>query len=670
MSILSPGKNCLPLARATEARVLVDGSHYFSAFREACERAQSHIIIIGWDLDFYTLLHPGVLGEFLRDRVKQNKKLHVYLLTWDYSAVYVNERGRWSEREKLWRGRSRLHLVLDDVHPFGGSQHQKIVVVDDSVAFCGGMDLSQARWDTPAHAPDDPERVFHAGDPYAAFHDVHMMVGGPAAAALGEVARARWKNATGRALRLSAVPMAWPIAEVDFRDVDVGISRTLPAFESQAEVSEVHRLYVDSIAAAERFIYCENQYLTSGSICRALLASLAQEHGPQIVIIGPAAPSGWLEQNTMGTLRANLVSRLREGDKHGRLRLYYPSVGDTPLNLHAKVMIIDDRFLRVGSSNLSNRSLGLDSECDLAIETDVSAIRVRLMSEHLGTEVPKELGLFEAIDRCNVNVRHLVELPPPEPALLASLISEEAFFDSEKPAAAARAVDMLLRGENDPVDRRPFMIASAILAALLVIAALWRFTPLNHWIAPQQIAHVANYLRSRPLAVLWLAGAFAGASVLLIPVTLLIIQCGVLLGAPLGIAVSFLGVFAGLSLGFGLGRVASRRMLVRLAGHRLRRLDGAFSPQRLALRGDLTRISDRAVHGGERHRRRVRVQLFRVHRRVTARHGTRHRGALVVRPRLLRSHRQAELGRRHLGAARHSLRLWLRPAVARPPSCA
>ncbi len=36
--------------------------------------------------------------------------------------------------------------------------------------------------------------------------------------------------------------------------------------------------------------------------------------------------------------------------------------------VHSKVMIVDDGFLRVGSANLNNRSMGADTECDLAFE--------------------------------------------------------------------------------------------------------------------------------------------------------------------------------------------------------------------------------------------------------------------------------------------------------------
>src|SRR6185436_15820612 len=97
-----------------------------------------------------------------------------------------------------WNAHPRLSFQLDDAHPFGASHHQKIVVVDDAIAFAGGLDLAIRRWDTPAHLAREPGRVDPVGRPYPPAHDVQMMVDGAAAAALGELARARWEAATGR----------------------------------------------------------------------------------------------------------------------------------------------------------------------------------------------------------------------------------------------------------------------------------------------------------------------------------------------------------------------------------------------------------------------------------------------------------------------------------------
>ena len=86
-----------------------------------------------------------------------------------------------------------VRFGFDDHHPVGASHHQKIVVVDDQLAFCGGIDLTGHRWDTSAHRPDEPARKTPLGKAYGPYHEVQAMVTGPAAASLGVLARDRWR---------------------------------------------------------------------------------------------------------------------------------------------------------------------------------------------------------------------------------------------------------------------------------------------------------------------------------------------------------------------------------------------------------------------------------------------------------------------------------------------
>ena len=263
---------------------------------------------------------------------------------------------------------------MDGNHPTGASHHRKIVVVDERVAFVGGLDLTQRRWDSSDHRPDESRRTDPGGELYAPFHDVQLMVEGEAAEALGKLFRERWERTVGfapaTASGFSSDP--WPPEiKPDLLDVDVAISRTQPEYRDEPEVREVERLYGDAIASARETIYIENQYFTAGKVAEALEARLRDPHGPEVVLIMPYRNSGWLEEAAMGSLRALLLKRLKEADRHGRMQVYYPFVpglGDRYENVHAKVLVVDDRLVRVGSSNLSNRSMGLDTECDLAVE--------------------------------------------------------------------------------------------------------------------------------------------------------------------------------------------------------------------------------------------------------------------------------------------------------------
>ena len=129
-----------------------------------------------------------------------------------------------------WKRHRRVHFRFDDTHPLAGSHHQKIVVVDDKVAFVGGLDLTSRRWDSPEHRPDDPRRVA-LGKPYPPFHDLMIAVDGEAARAAAEIARKRWRAATGEALHpVATAGDPWPESLAPaMTDVDVALACTEPA---------------------------------------------------------------------------------------------------------------------------------------------------------------------------------------------------------------------------------------------------------------------------------------------------------------------------------------------------------------------------------------------------------------------------------------------------------
>ncbi|MGH6900903.1 MAG: phospholipase D-like domain-containing protein, partial [Geminicoccaceae bacterium] len=172
-----------------------------------------------------------------------------------------------------------------------------------------------------------------------------------------------------------------------------------------------------ALAAARRAVYIEAQYLAAQPVADRLAELLGRPHGPEIVILVWRQAIGWIERFAMGANRDRLLRRLAAADRHDRLRAYWLGVPHDPegeINLHAKLVIVDDVFVRIGSSNLNHRSLGFDSECDLAIEaTDAQAraaiarVRSRLLAEHLARPIAEveqavaEEGLIAAIERLN-----------------------------------------------------------------------------------------------------------------------------------------------------------------------------------------------------------------------------------------------------------------------------
>ncbi|MGH7845422.1 MAG: VTT domain-containing protein, partial [Candidatus Binatia bacterium] len=331
------GKNCWRLAKAKRAAFLIDAQAYFSTLLQVFERAQKWIFIAGWQIDSRLRLAPDGgagpspldLGDLLHTLVNRRRNLHIYVLVWDFAMIYALEREIIPLYTYPWRAHRRIHFHLDNLHPLGASHHQKIVVIDDAVAFAGGMDLAEGRWDTPEHQAADPRRVDSRNRPYRAYHDVQLMADGEAAVSLGELFRERWRNATRKRIRNPKKPFddRWPTRVTpDLSDVPVAIARTAPDCDGGPGIREVEALYLDSIRAAQRSIYLENQYLTSASVGNALAERLGEVKGPEIVIVTQFETQGWLEECTMGVLRARLLKRLREADRFGRLRVFCPVI--------------------------------------------------------------------------------------------------------------------------------------------------------------------------------------------------------------------------------------------------------------------------------------------------------------------------------------------------------
>ena len=361
-------------------------------------------MIVGWDFDGGIALRPGTspltLGPYLRSLVEAKPDLQIHILIWSMAIIHAGGAPLPLLTGLGWPDHPRIQLRLDTEHPIYAAHHQKIVCIDDSVAFVGGIDLTVGRWDTPDHIAHDRRRRNPDGVYYGPLHDSQMMVDGAAARAISELARRRWQTATRQRLdRVSIDSDPWPPAVTpDFRKIDVAISRTAPAWGGNHGVREGMACTKALLGAAKKSIFIEQQYLTVMSFGRILARALRRADGPEVVLIVNDRLDGSAERIYMGGNRDRLLSRLKRADRFGRLRVVHPVVpdigGDCMVKVHAKLIIIDDTLLRVGSSNLNYRSTGLDTECDLTIEATcerdrqkIAEIRNRLLAEHLDTTV-------------------------------------------------------------------------------------------------------------------------------------------------------------------------------------------------------------------------------------------------------------------------------------------
>ena len=463
--VLVPGKTCWRIARADRMAVIVDADAYFRCVKDAILRAQHSVLLIGWDFAADISLDrdnpapdaPNTLGSLLNAVVRRNKELDVYVLRWDISFLKAPFRGTTPLFLLNWVFSRRLHIRLDNHHPADACHHQKIAVIDDAIAFCGGIDITLGRWDTPAHLDHDPRRANPNGTPHGPWHDVTTAVHGDAAKALGDLARYRWLMGTGQ--RIEPPPPCearWPKGlDAEFHDVNVAIARTEPHYDGQPAAHEIEALYLAAIRAARRCIYLESQYFSSRIIVEAICERLAETGGPEVVVVNPRRAAGWLEEETMGSARAVLLERARAADRGGRLRFYTPVTEEgADIYVHAKVLIVDDTLLRVGSSNINNRSLGLDTECDLAVEARsddprapamshaILQVRDALLAEHLGVarddlrRVLDECGgsLVRALDRLvRPSGRSLRPFHPPQISAEERRLGESHVLDPRRP---------------------------------------------------------------------------------------------------------------------------------------------------------------------------------------------------------------------------------------------
>ena len=449
--------------KASRAHPVVDAAPYFEIIQAAMMNAQHRIMLIGWDFDTRIDLSrsrrkkgdpPKRLGDFILWLADRTPDLEIKLLKWNIGALKMVARGSTMVDVAKWAMHKQIQFKLDSAHPIGCSHHQKIVVIDDKMAACGGIDMTADRWDTPDHIDYDPKRRRPNGKLYGPWHDITMLVEGEAAAALAELSRARWVLAGGDKLEPcpADAKSPWPeFLQAEYQFVEMGIARTRAAYKDVGEIREVEHLFLEQIARAKNFIYAENQYFASPKIGDAIARRMAEDNPPEIIIVNPKTADGWLEQKAMDSARAQLVRAISKHDKKDRFKVYVPHtrLGE-PIYVHAKLMIVDDEILRIGSANMNNRSLGLDSECDIFIDSKrpgnesagpgIRMMRATLLAEHCGLAVEKVAELLgsgtlmhDIITNYAGNGRTLCALKLPELTDAEKALADNAVLDPENP---------------------------------------------------------------------------------------------------------------------------------------------------------------------------------------------------------------------------------------------
>lgn len=373
-------------------QVLIDGAAALPEMERAIRGARHSVHIANWHAspDFALSREPGALT--LRDLLAEvSARVPVRLLLWAGPPlpVFKPTRRMVKQAQREFMRDSNLRCALDARERTMHCHHEKVLIVDDTLAFVGGIDftaLEGDRYDEPDHLPHDP----------MGWHDVAVRLRGPAVVDVARHFVQRWSEVTGERL-------ADPIEPRPEGDTEVQVLRTVPerTYDRAADGDfTIMEAYLRALRSAEHFIYLENQFLWSPEVVDVLADRLGHPPRPdfRILMLLPVRPSDGAE-STRGQL-----GRLLEADNHhGRLlatTITGHHAGTTaPVYVHAKVGIVDDRWLTIGSANLNEHSLLNDTEmniltCDAELARET---RLRLWSEH--TEQP-----VHAIDRDPVSV--------------------------------------------------------------------------------------------------------------------------------------------------------------------------------------------------------------------------------------------------------------------------
>lgn len=394
------GHNVHRVEHADKLKFLVDGCEYFSQLAHSIRQARRQIWIVGWDFKPRIRLTPQCddptwLDDLLLSQLEVAPDLIVRILVWGMGPVYSGKSLKMFRKSGIL-GHPRVNIRFDFSHPFMASHHQKMVAIDGRCAFIGGIDLTDGRWDDNRHLPNNHLRVKQDGSRYEPVHDIQVMVEGKAAAAIQDLARDRWCRTTGEDVPDIGLITTCPEEKLsptsDLTNIPIALSLT-----DQPARSQSLKLALDAIAAAKSHIYIEAQYLASFRIAQALAARLNSPHAPEIVVIVTRISHGWIERNIMGRNRSRIIRRLKRQDDNDRLWVMYAVVPDEQTRkeqevlVHSKLMIIDDEFIRIGSSNLNHRSERFDTEADLSFvarnheqRLAIANLRSRLMAEHMG----------------------------------------------------------------------------------------------------------------------------------------------------------------------------------------------------------------------------------------------------------------------------------------------
>ena len=610
-NIFEPGENCWVKSNATFAAPLIDCGNYYKALHSAIVKAKHSIFIVGWDIDSRIRLlrgedeeqseAPSRISDLLKWKAEQNPDMKIYLLRWDSSLAFFAQREMWAKEAWDEKTPDNVKTELDDTIPMGGSQHQKIVLVDDELVFSGGMDVSTNRWDTRDHPVVSEERDGPDGE-YGPLHDVQMVSSGPVVADFSKLVRWRWQrvaNETPIMVREDAnvsidapIPPSWPQDYPPiFENVECALARTIPFMDEVEPAQEVRNMLLDLINEAVSIIYIENQFTTRQEIAEALNKQLKLKPDLSVCIVSSYEPKGKFECEAFWASRIQFKSILEKGIAPERVKVTYSSIEDMQgrrayKRIHSKVMTIDDKYLVIGSSNLSNRSMTLDTEIDTILfgntpqnRQSIAHVRNDLLAEHTGRTIEdmetilKESQPVDALMRGQI--AHGYVLTEVRDEIFTEQSSNNLFrslSDPEEPLISIPTLGGAVTPARNP-RRRSIMIAIG-LTVLAVLGGLmfWASQSIS-WLSADSINAFLEESRGTYFALPTVLLVYVIGGILFFPVTVLSLAVAAIFGPIWGPVYGMMGALLSSAILFGIGKLSGNAGLRKLGGPKVAAVD-------------------------------------------------------------------------------------------------
>ncbi len=379
-----------PVRTGNALEVLVDGEDALPAIEQAIRGARSHVHIANWHASPDFRLTRAADAPTLRDLLASTAQrgVDVRLLLWAGPPVpaFQPTRGLVRSEQRRFTENTGVRCVLDSRERTMHCHHEKLVVVDDTVAFVGGIDFTALEGDRHDSIDHPPQRPI-------CWHDLMTRLRGPVVADVANHFRQRWEEVADERLPEPAPPE--PAG-----DTNVQFLRTVPdktyGFAPKGEFTILDG-YLRALRSAKRLVYLENQFLWSPEIADVLIDKLCDppDDSFRVVLLLPRKPS-----NGADTTRGQLGRLIDADDDIPGRRLLAATLsthdGDrsSPVYVHAKLGIVDDEWMTIGSANLNEHSLFNDTEVNVATDDRdlIRATRLRLWAEHLQRTVEDVSG--------------------------------------------------------------------------------------------------------------------------------------------------------------------------------------------------------------------------------------------------------------------------------------